>query len=137
MITVYNQYNRIRDDKGETFALPSLTDQLADEPLERIVNRFMAAGAPLPTMQDGVEIDDLGELEGVFERLAAADVSQLTRVEMADVLVTARRLQEQLNKAQTLSDAEKRKSKAEASVEKTPSNDSLKEGKIATEPQNG
>lgn len=134
---VYNQYNNIRNDEGERFALPSLTDQMADEPLERIVNRFLATNGTLP-MMSGTEVpEDEEKLEEVFEQLASADVSQLTRVEQAEVLLTAQRLVEQLESSRRASRKEERKSDVESVAQKTSSNDSLKEGKLETEAKNG
>lgn len=102
MRKVYSQATPPSFD-GEVFLKESLTDQLADEKLEDIVNRFMNAGSPLPgSYSDGLDLasaeDPVKMVDTAFDDFSTADVQQMDKVEQSDVLVTARRLVEQLQR---------------------------------------
>ena len=102
MRKVYSQATPPSYD-GEVFSKESLTDQLADEPLVDIVNRFLNAGSPLPgSLADGLDLalakDPVKAVETAFDDFSTADVQQMDKVEQSDVLVTARRLVEQLQR---------------------------------------
>lgn len=98
---VYSQFNPPAV-AGEVFTLPSLTDELADESLKTIVERFIAQGAvPVDRSNPDLVIGErttVDDVEAVFDDLRNEDVSRLDKVEQADVLVTAQRLVEQLQK---------------------------------------
>lgn len=88
---------------GEFFTEPSLTDQLADEPLDRIVKRFVSQGF-VPMSHDKPDVvignDVTGEqLDEAFDDFSSAEVRQMDKVEMVDALVTAQTAFEQLQKA--------------------------------------
>lgn len=125
---VYTCYNP-RSEKGETFKLPTLTDQLADEPIDRIVQRFIAAGKPLPLM-DGVELKDgsISEIDKVFAELASSDVSNLTKVEQLEVLQRANDLVAHLNSLTAKSKEDVKKAEDE-SKNSDKADDGLVEGK--------
>lgn len=100
---VYSQFNPPAS-AGEHFTLPSLTDELADEPLSKIVERFMTQGqVPFDKSKSDLFLSSdttLDDVEAAFDDLRNEDVSRLDKVEQADVLVTAQRLVEQLQKQQ-------------------------------------
>lgn len=87
---------------GEVFTKESLTDQLADEPLKDIVERFLASGTPLPSFGNSdvvlTETSKAADVEAAFDDFATADVARMDKVEQMDALVTAQRLVEQLRR---------------------------------------
>lgn len=132
-------YSNFRPPKwhGQKFTKPSLTDQLADEPLERVYQRYVQSGAVPPLLRGDVDVNASdAELEAAMNDLATDDVSQMSRVEQADVLVNAQRLVEQLQ-AEAVSHAKMLETGHERPGVNAATNDSLKEGKIDTSQQNG
>lgn len=88
-------WSKPRKIKGEVNTLPSMTDQLADEPIQSIIERFQCAGVSLtiPSNFDGVIINNADDLESAFSQPV---VDTLDKVEQLDALATAERLVEQL-----------------------------------------
>ncbi len=93
---VYSWSNR-RKVKGEVNTLPSMTDQLADEPIQSIIERYQRAGVPISVPPDngGIEVKSLEDVDKAFSQV---DVSSMDKVEQLDALATAQRLVEQLRK---------------------------------------
>lgn len=94
---VYSMWKNPPELTGQTFTEESLTDELADEPLKRIYERFVLSGQT-PHMVNG-DLDynaDEETVESAFADTALDDVTQLSRVEQQDILATAERLVEQL-----------------------------------------
>ena len=94
---VYSWSNR-RKLKGEVNTLPSMTDQLADEPIQSIIERFQRAGVPISVPPDngGIEVKSVEDLDKAFNEPV---VSSMDKVEQLDALATAQRLVEQLRKS--------------------------------------
>lgn len=94
---VYSWSNR-RKVKGEVNTLPSMTDQLADEPLQSIIERFQRAGVSISVPPDngGIEVKSVEDLDKAFNEPV---VSSMDKVEQLDALATAQRLVEQLRKS--------------------------------------
>lgn len=88
--------------RGEDFKMPSLTDQLADEPIESVVRRFMQNPYIPGNARDELVIDennpDFAKVEEVFEDGATDDITKLDRIEREEILLEASRLAEQLTK---------------------------------------
>lgn len=88
MYKVYSQ-KEPRVDKGEVFLLPTLTDQLADEPLDKLVARYMIAGQKLSLGPADLEIDDNtkdADIDAAFDDFATEDVAAMDRADAAEVL---------------------------------------------------
>lgn len=84
MRKVYSQF-KPRHAKGEVFTLPSMTDQLADEPIERLVQRFAISGgkldfghADIPNI-DNMTVDDVDK---VFDDITTDDLKKMQSVDM-------------------------------------------------------
>lgn len=89
---------------GEVFKFPSLTDELADEPLADIVRRFSDAeivGGYLRSKSEVVFDDKTtpADVEAAFDDFAAADLPLMSKVEQAEALVDAQNELERLTKA--------------------------------------
>lgn len=88
--------------RGEDFKKPSLTDQLADEPIESVVRRFMQNPYIPSSARDELVVDennpDFAKVEEVFEDGATDDITKLDRIEREEILLEASRLAEQLIK---------------------------------------
>ena len=122
---------------GQRFTKPSLTDELADEPLSRIFDRYLSSGQRPPLLSGDVDMDASDEaLDAALADSALDDVSQMSRVEQQDVLVTAQRLVEQLRQS-AASRGEERKSEHSATGAQAASNDSIAESKVSENGQNG
>lgn len=133
-MVIYSNYNRRKESEkfGETFPLPSLTDQLDYEPLKNIIERFMANNGHLPVSTGDVNVDDLSSNEAVdeaFSSLEGTDTSELSKVEQAEVLATAERLVEQLQAQQAKQSEKSAISAPETQNAKASATDSLVEGK--------
>ena len=94
---VYSWSNR-RKVKGEVNTLPSMTDQLADEPIQSVIERFQRSGVPISVPPDngGIEVKSLEDVDKAFSQPV---VSSMDKVEQLDALATAQRLVEQLRKS--------------------------------------
>lgn len=115
---IYSLWKNPPEVTGQVFTEPTLTDGLADEPLERIYKRFVLSGEA-PQMVNG-DVDysaDDETIEQAFADSATDDVSAFDKVEQADILATAERLVEQLrfNSAETLKETPKSSPTAEKS----------------------
>ena len=75
-----------------------MTDQLADEPLQSIIERFQRAGVSISVPPDngGIEVKSVEDLDKAFNEPV---VSSMDKVEQLDALATAQRLVEQLRKS--------------------------------------
>lgn len=99
MFVIYSQKSP-RKDVGEVFVKPSLTDQLADEPLDKLVARFMLAGGKLaideadfvikPDQNGNLVEPSAKDVEAAFDDLATEDVAALDRADAFEVLEQAR-----------------------------------------------
>lgn len=109
-----------RVDKGEVFFEPSQTDQLADEPLERIIQRFAAFGNQVRFGESDIDTSQASEedIDKVFEDGATDDVSRLDAVERAELLQHAERLAELVAKASVSQRKEPEKVSPEVPLEK-------------------
>lgn len=126
---VYSMWKPSPEPTGQVFIQPSLTDVLADEPLERIYRRFVLSGQA-PRLVDGdVDVDaSESELDSALADSALDDISQMTRVEQQDILETAKRLVEQL-KSSAVSRTEERNMEASATGAQAESNEKVNEQK--------
>lgn len=96
------QYNSPRS-RGEVFTQPSLTDELADEPLSEIVKRFtlpQIVGGYLRQQADVVADSKLTEedLEAAFDDFTTADLPLMDKVDQAEAMVAAQLEIERLQK---------------------------------------
>lgn len=135
----YSLFKNRPKTTGQRFTQPSLTDELADEPLSRIFERYLSSGR-VPQMADGDVDANAGDeaLDAALADSALDDVSCMTKVEQQDVLVTAQRLVEQLQQQRTAASLEEeRKSEASATGAQAASKDSITESKVAENAQNG
>ena len=138
-MVIYSMFRNPPEVSGTTFTQPSLTDELADEPLSRIFERYLSSGR-FPQMSDGDIDASAGDeaLDAALADSALDDVSCMTKVEQQDVLVTAQRLVEQLQQQRAAaSPKEERKSEASAIGAQAASKDSIQQGKMAENGQNG
>lgn len=97
------QYNSPHS-RGEVFTEPSLTDQLANEPLADIVRRFTERDIVngYRSLKSDVVFDESTterEVEAAFDDFAAADLPLMSKVEQAEALVDAQNEIERLQKA--------------------------------------
>lgn len=123
--------------KGQVFRKESMADQLADEPLDRIFERFVMSGRA-PAYEGGeVDIDaNDADVDAAMSDSALDDVSQMSRLERLDVLATAERLVEQLRES-SVSSEKLRKTEAKATGANDASKDSGVSEKNQPTPQNG
>lgn len=98
VIKIFNQYKSRPTKKGEFFTQLSLTDQLADEPLQRIFQRYVSSGMSLPMVDGDIDIADNESIESALADTACSDPSMLTKLEQQDMLRTAELLVEQMKK---------------------------------------
>lgn len=99
MFVIYSQKSP-RKDVGEVFVKPSLTDQLADEPLDKLVARFMLAGGKLsideadfvikPDQNGNLVEPSAKDVEAAFDDSATEDVAAMDRADAFEVLEQAR-----------------------------------------------
>lgn len=123
---------------GQTFTQASLTDQLADEPLKRIFERYIRSGEVLPMVKGDVDANaSAAELDAALDDLSDADALTMSRVEQAEALATAQRLLEQLQKPLAVKRKDASKTDAERSGVQAAPNEPLKDSKVDTEPKNG
>lgn len=135
-MTIYSHAKPPKID-AQTFTEESLADQLADEPLKRIFERYVTSGMA-PKLVDGdVDIDaSAADVDAALSDLSDADALLMSKVEQQDVLATAQRLVEQLQNS-AVNRQKSAKTDAGAPGAKAAPTEPLKESKVDTEPKNG
>lgn len=75
--------------KPEVIKGPSLCDKLADEPLEKIVKRYLSLGMQFPQGNEEGDLELSGkttmkDIDNAFDDFSSADVSRMDTVERAE-----------------------------------------------------
>lgn len=134
-MVVYSWFNKRKKSEqfGETFPNPSLTNELDNEPIANIINRFLSSGyvpsAPAGDVDSG-SLTDGKSVDEAFAHLEGSETSGMSKVEQAEVLATAQRLVEQLQEAQQAKQSEESAiSEPGTQSQNASATDDLKEGK--------